>query len=150
MEVFKLNLKTGKGRGKGFTLVEILVVVVVLGLLASLVVPRIVGRGEEAKRTATLVQIREIEQALDLFKLDNGFYPTTEQGLAALVEKPGVSPEPRKYKDGGYMKKIPVDPWGNEYMYRCPGDHGEFDLFSPGPDGEQGGEGDNTDITNWE
>jgi general secretion pathway protein G len=150
MEVFKLNLKTGKGRKKGFTLVEILVVVVVLGLLASLVVPRIVGRGEEAKRTATLVQIREIEQSLDLFKLDNGFYPTTEQGLAALVEKPEVSPEPRKYKDDGYMKKIPVDPWGNEYMYRCPGDHGEFDLFSPGPDGEQGGEGDNTDITNWE
>lgn len=145
-----MNLKMGKGREKGFTLVEILVVVVVLGLLASLVVPRIVGRGEEAKRTATLVQIREIEQSLDLFKLDNGFYPTTEQGLAALVEKPEVSPEPRKYKDGGYMKKIPVDPWGNEYMYRCPGDHGEFDLFSPGPDGEQGGEGDNADITNWE
>ncbi|HPI97867.1 MAG TPA: type II secretion system major pseudopilin GspG [Synergistales bacterium] len=138
------------GRKRGFTLVEILVVVVILGLLATLVVPRVVGRGEEAKRTAALVQIREIEQALDLFKLDNGFYPTTEQGLDALMEKPSISPEPRRYREDGYMKKIPQDPWGGEYIYRSPGDHDEYDLFSPGPDGEEGGEGKNADIVSWE
>jgi general secretion pathway protein G len=137
-------------RKSGFTLVEILVVVVILGLLATLVIPRVVGRGEEAKRTATLVQVREVEQALDLFKLDNGFYPTTEQGLEALVQKPSGYPEPRNYRDDGYMKKLPSDPWGRPYVYRCPGEHGEFDLFSVGPDGEEGGEGKNADIANWE
>ena len=133
---------------QGFTLVEVLVVVI--GLLAGLVVPRIVGRGEEAKRTATSVQISELEQALDLFKLDNGFYPTTEQGLEALVEEPSITPEPRNYRSGGYIKKLPMDPWGSPFIYRSPGDHGEIDLFSPGPDGEEGGEGDNADITNWD
>ncbi len=135
---------------QGFTLVEVLVVVVIIGLLAGLVVPRIVGRGEEAKRTATSVQISELEQALDLFKLDNGFYPTTEQGLEALVEEPNTTPEPRNYRSGGYIKKIPMDPWGSPFVYRSPGDHGEVDLFSTGPDGEEGGEGDNADITNWD
>ena len=143
-------MKIREERRKGFTLVEILVVVVILGLLATLVVPRVIGRGEEAKRTAALVQVREIEQALDLFKLDNGFYPTTEQGLQALIEKPGISPEPRRYRESGYMKKIPQDPWGGEYIYRSPGDHDEYDLFSTGPDGEEGGEGKNADIVSWE
>jgi len=143
-------MNSPSGRKRGFTLVEILVVVVILGLLATLVVPRVVGRGEEAKRTAALVQIREIEQALDLFKLDNGFYPTTEQGLEALIEKPTISPEPRRFREDGYMKKIPQDPWGGNYIYRSPGDHDEYDLFSPGPDGEEGGEGKNADITSWE
>jgi general secretion pathway protein G len=137
-------------RRSGFTLVEILVVVVILGLLATLVIPRVVGRGEEAKRTAALVQIREIEQALDLYKLDNGFYPTTEQGLEALVSKPGGLPEPRNYRSDGYMKKVPSDPWGRPYVYRSPGDHGEADLFSLGPDGAEGGEDKNRDITNWD
>jgi general secretion pathway protein G len=137
-------------RRSGFTLVEILVVVVILGLLATLVIPRVVGRGEEAKRTATLVQIRSLEQALDLYKLDNGFYPTTEQGLEALVAKPAGTPEPRNYRDDGYMKKVPMDPWGRPYVYRSPGEHGETDLFSFGPDGAEGGEGRNSDITNWE
>jgi len=137
-------------RRSGFTLVEILVVVVILGLLATLVIPRVVGRGEEAKRTAALVQIRSIEQALELYKLDNGFYPSTEQGLEALVTRPSGSPEPQNYRDGGYMKKIPLDPWGRPYVYRCPGEHGETDILSFGPDGEEGGEGKNRDITNWE
>jgi len=137
-------------RRSGFTLVEVLVVVVIIGMLAALVAPRVVGRGEEAKRTAALVQIREIEQALDMYKLDSGMYPTTEQGLESLVEKPTTSPEPKRWKEGGYLKKVPVDPWGKEYVYRKPGDHGEFDLFSCGPDGEEGGEGDGKDITNWE
>lgn len=137
-------------RRSGFTLVEILVVVVILGLLATLVIPRVVGRGEEAKRTAALVQIRSLEQALDLYKLDNGFYPTTDQGLEALVSKPAGTPEPLNYRDEGYIKKIPMDPWGRPYAYRCPGEHGETDLLSYGPDGTEGGEGKNKDITNWE
>ena len=145
-EVFFMDRK----RRSGFTLVEILVVVVILGLLATLVIPRVVGRGEEAKRTATLVQIRAIEQALDLYKLDNGFYPTTEQGLEALVSKPSGMPEPMNYRRDGYMKKVPVDPWGRPYVYRSPGEHGETDILSFGPDGAEGGEEDNRDITNWE
>jgi general secretion pathway protein G len=145
-----IRLVRSRRKRQGFTLVEVLVVVVIIGLLAGLVVPRIVGRGEEAKRTAAKVQISELEQALDLFRLDNGFYPTTEQGLEALVEEPTSSPEPRNYRSGGYIKKIPVDPWGSPFVYRSPGDHGEFDLFSPGPDGEEGGEGDYADITNWD
>ena len=145
-EVFFMDRK----RRSGFTLVEILVVVVILGLLATLVIPRVVGRGEEAKRTATLVQIRALEQALDLYKLDNGFYPTTEQGLEALVSKPSGMPEPMNYRKDGYMKKVPVDPWGRAYVYRSPGEHGETDILSFGPDGAEGGEEDNRDITNWE
>ena len=126
-----------------------MVVVVILGLLATLVVPRVMGQGEQARRTAAGVQIKEIEQALDLFRLDNGFYPTTEQGIAALVTKPSLPPEPQNWRAGGYLKKIPVDPWGNAYVYRNPGEHGEIDLFSLGPDGSEGGEGNNADITNW-
>ncbi|SMG21274.1 type II secretion system major pseudopilin GspG [Dethiosulfovibrio salsuginis] len=137
-------------RRSGFTLVEVLVVVVIIGMLAALVAPKVVGRGEEAKRTATHVQIREIEQALDMYKLDSGMYPTTEQGLEALITKPTTSPEPRRWKEGGYLKKLPVDPWGKEFIYRQPGDHGDFDLFSCGADGEEGGEGDGKDITNWD
>lgn len=126
-----------------------MVVVVILGLLATLVVPRVMGQGEQARRTAASVQIKEIEQALDLFRLDNGFYPTTEQGIAALVTKPTLAPEPKNWRSGGYLKKVPVDPWGNPYLYRNPGDHGEIDLLSLGPDGVEGGEGNNADITNW-
>nr|WP_321499725.1 type II secretion system major pseudopilin GspG [uncultured Dethiosulfovibrio sp.] len=137
-------------RRSGFTLVEVLVVVVIIGMLAALVAPKVVGRGEEAKRTAAQVQIREIEQALDMYKLDSGMYPTTEQGLEALITKPTTSPEPRRWKEGGYVRKLPVDPWGKEFIYRQPGDHGEIDLFSCGPDGEEGGEGDGKDITNWD
>ena len=137
-------------RRKGFTLVEVLVVVVILGLLAALVAPKIVGQGEEAKRTATSVQIREIEQALEMYRLDNSMYPTTAQGLEALVNKPSTPPEPRRYRQGGYIRRLPVDPWGSQYVYRMPGDHAEFDLFSKGPDGEEGGEGAGKDISNWE
>jgi general secretion pathway protein G len=126
-----------------------MVVVVILGLLATLVVPRVMGQGEQARRTAASVQIKEIEQALDLFRLDNGFYPTTEQGITALVTKPSLAPEPKNWRSGGYLKKVPVDPWGNFYLYRNPGDHGEIDLLSLGPDGVEGGEGNNADITNW-
>lgn len=137
-------------RRRGFTLVEVLVVVVIIGMMAALVAPKVVGRGEEAKKTAAQVQISNLEQALDLYSLDNGNYPTTEQGLNALVEKPTLSPEPRRWRENGYIKKVPLDPWGSEFVYRQPGDHGEYDLFSFGSDGEEGGEGKGQDIVNWE
>ncbi len=143
-------MKKSLRKRRGFTLVEVLVVVVILGLLAALVVPRVVGRGEEAKRTAAAVQIREIEQALEMYRLDSSMYPTTAQGLEALVAKPSIPPEPRKYREGGYIRKLPVDPWGSPFVYRQPGDHGEYDIFSPGADGEEGGDGAGKDITNWE
>ena len=143
-------MKKSMRKRRGFTLVEVLIVVVILGLLAALVVPRVVGRGEEAKRTAASVQIREIEQALEMYRLDSSMYPTTAQGLEALVVKPSIPPEPRKYREGGYLRKLPSDPWGSPFVYRQPGDHGEYDLFSPGADGEEGGDGAGKDITNWE
>jgi len=137
-------------KNKGFTLVEIMVVVVIIGLLAALVMPRIMGQSDQARRTAAVVQIRELEQTLDLYYLDNGFYPTTEQGIEALLEKPDTAPEPNNYRPGGYLKKMPVGPWGRSYEYRCPGEHGDYDLVSYGTDGREGGEGKNADIVNWQ
>ena len=134
---------------KGFTLIEIMVVVVILGILAGIVVPRLLDEPEKARRTSAATQIRSLEEALGMFKLDNGFYPSTEQGLESLVNKPSVGRIPTRYKEGGYIKKIPLDPWGQPYLYLSPGSHGDFDLFSYGPDGESGGEGDNADISNW-
>ncbi len=136
----------------GFTLIEIMVVMVILGILAGLIVPRIMDRPEEARRTKAAIQIQSIEQALKLYKLDNGQYPTTEQGLQALVEAPSVGRLARKWRDGGYLDKgkVPLDPWGNEFVYIAPGLHGDFDLMSYGPDGEPGGEGKDADINNWE
>jgi len=134
---------------RGFTLIEIMVVVVILGILAGIVVPKLLERPEEARRTKAAVQIRSLEEALGLFKLDNGFYPATEQGLKALVERPSTGRIPSRFRDGGYIKKVPADPWGQPYLYLSPGTHGDFDLFSYGPDGESGGDGNNADIGNW-
>lgn len=134
---------------KGFTLIEIMVVVVILGILAGIVVPRLLDQPEKARRTSAATQIRSLEEALGMFKLDNGYYPSTEQGLEALVAKPTIGRIPGHYKEGGYIKKIPLDPWGAPYLYLSPGAHGDFDLFSYGPDGESGGEGENADIANW-
>jgi general secretion pathway protein G len=139
-----------KKNQRGFTLIEIMVVVVILGILASIVVPRLLDEPEKARRTTAATQIRSFEEALGIFKLENGFFPTTEQGLSALVEKPTVGRVPNRYKDGGYIKKIPLDPWGQQYLYLSPGVHGDFDLFSYGPDGESGGEGDDADVANWD
>ncbi len=134
---------------RGFTFIEIMVVVAILAILAALVVPRIMGRTDDAKRTAAKVQIRNLEGALQLYKLDNGVYPSTEQGLKALVEKPAVGVIPKKWKIGGYMQKLPEDPWGNIYKYLSPSPKGDYEIISLGTDGEAGGEGVNADITNW-
>ncbi len=137
---------------KGFTLIEIMVVVIILGLLAGLVLPRILGQEEKAKVEASKVQIRALEDALDAYKLDNGFYPTTDQGLDALIHKPEVGRIPAKWRDGGYLKpaRIPKDPWGKDFVYLSPGNEGrEYDIISYGADNEPGGEGNNADIESW-
>ncbi len=134
----------------GFTLIEIMVVIVILGLLAALVVPKLIGRTEEAKKTQTRVQIKSLQQALELFKLDNGFYPTTDQGLDALVRSPEAGRTPKNYRKGGYIDRVPKDPWGNPYVYVSPGQHGDFDISSYGADGVQGGEGEDADINSWD
>jgi general secretion pathway protein G len=135
---------------RGFTLIEIMVVVVILGILAAVVVPRIMDRPDDARITKAKQDIRVLESALNLYKLDNFIYPTTQQGLESLVSKPGGEPEPRNYKSGGYIKSMPKDPWGNPYQYLQPGTKGEFDLFSLGNDNRPGGEGAAADIGNWD
>jgi general secretion pathway protein G len=137
---------------KGFTLIELMVVLVILGVLAGLIVPKMMGRTEEAKQVKTKLQMDGIEAALKLYKLDNGVYPTTEQGLQALVEAPKTGTPPKAWREGGYLekKKVPVDGWGNPFVYIQPGTHGEFDLSSNGADGEPGGDGKNKDINSWE
>lgn len=142
------NFKRSKRRG--FTLIEIMVVVVIIGMLAALVGPRLIGQSDEARRKTTAAQIAQIEQALGLYNLDNGYYPTTSQGLEALVSPPSTPPEPINYKKGGYMKKLPKDAWGREFIYNCPGEHGDFDIISYGADGQEGGEGAAADINNWD
>ena len=133
----------------GFTLIEIMVVVVILGILAALVVPQIISRPDEARVAKARQDIRAVESALKLYRLDNFQYPTTEQGLAALVDKPTTQPEPRNWKSGGYLDRIPTDPWGNVYHYRNPGEHGEIDVYTLGRDGRPDGEESDADIGNW-
>ena len=133
-------------RQGGFTLLEIMVVIVILGILASLVVPNLMGNKEQADRQKAVSDIVALENALDMYKLDNSRFPTTEQGLEALVTKPQSEPEPRNYKEDGYIRRLPQDPWGNAYQLMSPGEHGKIDVFSNGLDGEAGTD---DDIGNW-
>lgn len=132
---------------RGFSLIEIMVVVVILGILAALVVPKIVSRPEEARIVKAKQDVLAIQNAMELYKLDNGFYPSTDQGIAALVEKPTSSPAPTNWK--AYLKSIPKDPWGHPYNYLNPGQHSEIDIFSEGPAGQTGEQNEDAEIGNW-
>ena len=147
---FKIPAFKTKGKQSGFTLIEIMVVVVIIGILASVVVPRIMDNPDKARVAKARNDIQALGGALDLYRLDNYVYPTTDQGLEALVAQPTSSPEPPNWKQGGYIKKLSKDPWGNEYLYLNPGEHGETDIYSLGADGAPGGEGPNTDIGSWD
>ncbi|WKZ34088.1 MAG: type II secretion system major pseudopilin GspG [Thermodesulfobacteriota bacterium] len=137
---------------KGFTLIELLIVIAILGTLAAIIAPRIVGRTDEARVVEAKVQMQNLETALRLFRLDNGFYPSTEQGLEALVRKPESGRIPAKWRDGGYLekKKVPNDPWGSPFIYASPGQSGDYDIISWGADGARDGEGFDADIRSWE
>ena len=139
-----------KNKQSGFTLIEIMVVVVIIGILASVVVPRIMDNPDKARVAKANNDIQALGGALDIYRLDNFVYPTTDQGLDALVNPPSSSPEPPNWKQGGYIKKLSKDPWGNEYLYLNPGEHGETDIYSLGADGAPGGEGPNKDIGSWD
>lgn len=134
----------------GFTLIEIMVVVIILGILASIVVPRVMDNPDKARISKAKQDIRAMESALNMYKLENFVYPTTDQGLESLVHKPSGSPEPKNWKEGGYMDRLPKDPWGGEYQYLNPGQHGTIDIFTLGADNQLGGDGPNADVGNWD
>ncbi len=145
-----MKLPNGKKRDdRGFTLIELMVVIVILGILVGIVAPRIMDQPEEAKQVKARAQIEGLESALKMYKLDNGAYPTTEQGLQALVEAPSGA---KKWRKGGYLEKgkVPKDSWGNDYIYLSPGTNGDIDIISYGADGVSGGENENRDVNNWE
>ncbi|UCG79185.1 MAG: type II secretion system major pseudopilin GspG [Nitrospirota bacterium] len=136
----------------GFTFIEIMIVVLIISLLVAVVGPRLIGQSYDAKKTAAQQQIANFETALKLFKIDNGFYPSTDQGLEALIDEPDTGREPKNYREGGYLDKrqLPLDPWKGPYIYISPGINGDFDIISYGADGREGGEGEDADINNWD
>ena len=136
-------------RQHGFTLIEILIVVVILSILAIAVVPQFLDQPGKARVARAQSDISNLKKALSMYKLDNFNYPSTSQGLQALVSKPGGQPEAKNWKPGGYVEKLVQDPWGNDYQYLNPGNHGEVDIYSFGADGQPGGEGENQDVGNW-
>ena len=139
---------------KGFTLIEIMVVLVIIGIMAALIVPKVLGRAEDARKVAAKSDMSAITNALKMYSLDNMRYPTNQQGLQALTTKPSVAPIPKNYHDGGYLDKLPTDPWGNQYQYLNPGRHGEVDVYSFGPNAASGGTSGSEDdpgvIGNWQ
>ena len=141
--------RTGRAASRGFTLIEVMVVVVILGILAAIVVPKVMDRPDAARVTKAKQDIRALESALNLYKLDNYNHPSTDQGLEALVKQPSGSPEARNWKNGGYMDRLPKDPWGGDYRYLSPGSRGSIDIYTLGADQREGGEGVNADIGNW-
>ena len=134
---------------RGFTLIEVLVVVVILAILAAIVVPRVIGRTDDAMIAKAKADVQGFTTALNLYKLDNFTYPSTDQGLMALIQKPAGTPDAPNWQSGGYIQELPKDPWGRDYQYLSPGQHGEFDVYSLGADGQLGGEGFNADVGNW-
>ncbi|MFK8022251.1 MAG: type II secretion system major pseudopilin GspG [Pseudomonadales bacterium] len=136
----------------GFTLIEVMVVVVIIGILIGLVAPNVLGRVDEARVTAAKADVSLLSQSLEMYRLDNHQYPSTDQGLNALIEKPSVSPKPKKWNAQGYLssKSLPTDPWGNDYQYVSPGVDAAFDVYSMGADGKDGGDGFDSDVGNWE
>ena len=139
----------GRRPARGFTLIEVLVVVVILGILAAVVVPRFFDKPGQARQARAKADINALVTALNLYRLDNFVYPSTDQGLQALVAKPAGAPEARNWKTGGYLERAQQDPWGRDYLYLSPGQHGEIDVYTLGLDGQPGGEGENEDIGNW-
>jgi general secretion pathway protein G len=148
----RINCLSNRLLHRGFTLIELMVVIVILGILAMYIAPKIMGRPDEARQVKAKVDIASLETALKLYKLDSGIYPTTEQGLQALVTPPQTEPIPRNWKKGGYLEKgkVPKDPWGNAFVYLCPGTKGEYDIISYGADGVSGGADNNRDIHSWD
>lgn len=148
----KKNRFKGFGSQEGFSFIELMVVVIILGILAGAIIPRYMDKTDKAKAVKAKVDISAIETSLKMYKLDNGVYPSTEQGLLALVEKPATDPVPKNWSEKGYFEKgnMPKDPWGNEYMYLSPGIHNDYDIISYGADGAPGGEGINKDVTSWD
>lgn len=134
----------------GFTLLEVIIVIVIIGLLATVVVQNLAGEVDKARVTKAQADVRALESALNMYKLDNFHFPSTEQGLRALTERPVTPPEARNWRSGGYITALPADPWGNPYQYLSPGQRGAIDVFSLGADAKVGGEGDNADIGNWD
>ena len=144
-----LQVLPGPRQQHGFTLIEIMVVVIILGILAAIVAPNVIGRVDDAQITKAKTEIRNLESSLKFYRLDNFAYPTTEQGLEALASKP-ADPNIKNWKSGGYIPRVPNDPWGNSYLYLNPGTNGEIDIYTWGRDGQPGGEGVDADIGNWD
>lgn len=133
-------------RQQGFSLIELMVVIVILGILATLVIPNVFGDRERAERQKVISDLTSLENAMEMYRLDNGVYPTTEQGLEALVQEANIDPRPRNFREGGYIRRLPRDPWNNPYQLQSPGQYSRFDIFTMGPDGQPGTQ---DDIGNW-
>lgn len=144
-----MKLHCSPSHARGFTFIELVVAIAILAILATIVLPRVMGKVDDAAVAKAKADVRNIVTALDLYKLDNFAYPSTDQGLAALRSKPGGQPEPANWKAGGYVEQLPKDPWNRDYEYLSPGQHGEIDVWSLGRDGKPGGEGADADIGNW-